>query len=467
MRSWARRTAALHDELVALADFHGGDPRWWLVAGGAALAWAPRAAYLASDAEPAADTFLGWRDPPPADAARDAVARALAARAAIRALDGTLPDQPLAVTIRRTAAGAAAVASALDVAAFAVGDRTWCAPLADPDAIAADLASVLADEPPRVLRPLAAAGATPFVSVTLGDEPLESARHGHRRAWRANGESVGPWLGLSRAGGLAVVSTCHMVVDGYGHALLASKIAASLRTAIELELRGDQGPRTEDRGAPNVRSSSSVVPCSLLPSQFALPLAWRELASPLRALPLAYATGLFLHRLADRRDSPRSPTFQIPVAPGAAGDPARRARRVVPALASVHFEAGVPEPFARFAERARAAIAREADGSGLVTRLMAAARAAPTPLAWKRRAIGATRPRWLAPVADVLGGRACVSRIRIDEPLPATCAVSSPAAPDGLVVTAVDDGAHAALTLCGAGATPALLDELLALVPSD
>jgi hypothetical protein len=446
MRRWAQRTADLHDELVALADFHGGDPRWWLVAGGAALAWEPRAGYITSDAEPASDTFLGWREPPPADPAGDAVARVIAARDAIRALDGALPDQPLAVTIRRTGDGAIAVPSALDVAAFAIGDRTWCASLVDPRALGADLARVLAGHAPQLLRALGA-GPTPFVVVTLGDEPAVTARHGHRRAWHDNGASAGPWLGLSRADGMAIVSTCHMVVDGYGHALLAAKIRTS-----------DFGLRTSDSGSvPEVRSPKSEVPLSL---------AWCSLDSPLRALPLAYATGILLHRLAEHPTSRRSPTFQIPVAPGAPDDPARRARRVVPALASVHFDDGAPEPFARFAERARAAIAREAAGSGLVTRLMAAVRAAPTPIAWKRRAIGATRPRWLAPVADVLGGRACVSRIRIDEPLPATCAVSSPAAPDGLVVTVVDDGERAALTVCGADATPALLDELVALVPA-
>jgi len=59
-------------------------------------------------------------------------------------------------------------------------------------------------------------------------------------------------------------------------------------------------------------------------------------------------------------------------------------------------------------------------------RLIAAARAAPAPLAWKRRGFSAARPRWLDRVSEVLGGRACVSRIRIDVPLPPACAVSSP-----------------------------------------
>jgi hypothetical protein len=374
-------------------------------------------AYLQSDAEPAADTFIGFAQPAPADP----VALARAARDAIRALDGTLPDQPLAVTIGRAGGAAIAVPSSLDVAAFAIGDRCWSARLDDLEP-GADLS--------RVLRPLAQLP-TPFVCVTLGDEPVETARHGHRRAWHG---SQGPWLGLSRAGGMMIVSTCHMIVDGYGHALLASRVGVSVTVSVS-------GPR------------QPLTP-TLTPTPTFLPMAWREVQRPLRALPLAYATGRLLHR-----GGRASPAIQIPVAPR------ELSRRVVPALARVRFEAGQPEPFARFEQRTRAAIARETSGSGLVSLLLATARAAPAPLAWKRRALAAERPRWLAPVADMLGGRACVSRIRIDRPLPPACAVSSPAQPDGLVITVVDDGTRAALTVCGKDASAGLLDELLALLP--
>ena len=75
MRAWARRAAALHEELTSLADLR--DPRWWLLAGGAALPWEPRRAYLTSDAEPAADTFIG-HVAPPRDPMRADEARALA-----------------------------------------------------------------------------------------------------------------------------------------------------------------------------------------------------------------------------------------------------------------------------------------------------------------------------------------------------------------------------------------------------
>jgi hypothetical protein len=75
----------------------------------------------------------------------------------------------------------------------------------------------------------------------------------------------------------------------------------------------------------------------------------------------------------------------------------------------------------------------------------------------------------------VLGGRACVSRIRIDTPLPPSCAVSSPSRdatpgdPLGAsVVTVVDDGDRAALTVCGSGlagtaaGARGLLDDIVA-----
>ena len=103
--------------------------------------------------------------------------------------------------------------------------------------------------------------------------------------------------------------------------------------------------------------------------------------------------------------------------------------------------------------------------------LLAAARATPAPLAWKRRALGVARPRWLEPVADLIGGRGCVSRIVLDVPSAPSCAVSSPArlASDadrvgGCVLTIVDDGARAAITLSGSGQSGdcTLLDRVLA-----
>lgn len=416
MIGWVRRTVELQRELAAIADL---DPRWWLLAGGVAFAevHAPPELYLASDAGVDGDTLMGYRAPD-----TNPIQRARAARTAIRELDGTLPDQPLAVTVERDATRP----SALDVAAFAVGRTCLIARLDDPT-LPAQLAAVRAGaNAPRW------SGPPPFVCVSVGDEPIETARHGHRRAWS---NEAGPWLGLGRAGDLAVVSTCHMVVDGYGHARLAARIAA-LADGAPLD-------------APPLASVAGVP----------LSVVWRELPSPTpRAIPLAYAAGKLLYT-----KGRFSPTIQIPVARGHKDDPLRLRRRVVSATTSVRFEHGQPEPYDAFARRLRATIAREANAEGLVSRLLAAARAVPVPTAWKRRSIGAQRPPWLESFAEVIGGRALLSRIAMDTPVPPLCAVSSPSRlANGCVVTIVDDGSRAAITLCGAGVTDAFLDELLA-----
>src|SRR5256885_1528522 len=71
------------------------------------------------------------------------------------------------------------------------------------------------------------------IAVVIGDEAIATARHAHRRAWSSRG---GPWLGVAHAPrdgreGMTIVSTCHMIVDGYGHAWIASRIAAAIARA--------------------------------------------------------------------------------------------------------------------------------------------------------------------------------------------------------------------------------------------
>ena len=450
MRKWARRTVELHAELTEIADV-ARDPRWWLVAGGAALAWTEHDRYLASDAEPVGDTFIGHvaAIDPTIDPIVHALARAHATRLALRDLDGQLPDQPLAVTVRRDANGATLVRSVLEVVGIALGDRV----------IRHRLAARFEDEVGTLSE--TSSTTVPFVCVTVGEEPVETARHGHRRAWVTNGVSEGPWLGLGRADGMDIVTTCHLAVDGYGHAWLAAQIAEHTRRML-VEYRRTAAPSIP---MPAPRPVPSAIP---------LTVTWRELDAPApRAMQLAYALGRMLHRIAGQRDAPFSPTFQIPVAPGEKDDRERVRQRVVPAIASVRFSDGEPEPFGMFAARTRAILAREAAGGGLSARLLAAAQAVPAPLAWKRRAVGPRRPSWLEPVANVIGGRGCVSRIQADVALPPSCAVSSPSRmasehdPLGsCVVTVIDDGTRAALTLCGTGlaAAPELLDELLELL---
>jgi hypothetical protein len=451
VRAWARRTVELQRELAAIAEI---DPWWWLLAGGVAFAEtrAPPAIYLACDAEPDADTFMGYRAPRPRDPVADAIHRAMAARTALRELDGTLPDQPLALTIAR--ASGETRPSKLDVAAFAIGDRRLTAPLDDPS-LATRLAAVLRGAAPPPWR-----GATPFVCVSIGDEAIETARHGHRRAWTERG---GPWLGLGRAGDLAMVSTCHIVIDGYGHASIAARIAGLVESAAARSAAPSDG----HVALPALGAVAGAVP---------LGVTWRELPRPTpRVIPLAYELGRILHRHAGRSDARFSPTIQIPVARGRMDDPLRLRRRIVSATTSVRFTDGVAEPFAAFEARVREVLSREAAARGLVSRLLAAAGALPVPVSLKRRSISAKRPRWLENIAAVIGGRALLSRIAMDSPIPTLCAVSSPSrlATDadpagGCVITIVDDGNHGAITIGGSGTTAtaarasAFLDELLA-----
>ncbi len=429
--SWARRTTELHDEVAAIAKTDLG---WWLFVGGAAAVepWGAVGDYVISDATPTADTFIGYCEPAPTDPLADAIARARAARTTLRALDGALPAQPLAVTIGPgEGASSRAIPSQLDVAGFAIGNRCLIAAL-DDVSLPHQLAAVAAGEIPRPWH-----GATPFVCVSIGNDPIETVRHGHRRAWHAG---HGPWLGLGRAGELATVSTCHLVVDGCGHALITARMAELMAAA--------------PRGTP---TDTVLPPLAPVPGAMPLAIAWRELPCPTpRALPLAYSLGRVLHRMTGRHDAQFSPTFQIPIAPGDRDDPLRSRRRAAYGLVSVRFDAGVPEPFERFEARAREILVREATGNGLCTRLLAAARAAPAPLAWKRKSISATRAGWLDRFAEVIGGRACLSKIRVDAALPPVCAVSSPArlatASDplgGCVLTIVDDGTRASITACG------------------
>jgi len=467
MTTWMRRAIALHDELRELAQLHRGDPRWWVVAGGAAVRW-PRspAVHVFSDGEPSGDTVIGIPTAAPTDPVIDAIARAHAARAALCELDGGLPEQPLAITLSREATGARAVASALDVAAFAVGDRVVHVRIADQPEGERDLIAML----DRALAGASARAAPPgvladaFVAVTLGDEPLATARHAHRRGWRRNGHASGPWLGLGYADGLATTTTCHFAVDGYGHARIAARVG-ELAPAIAQRLAAI---------APAERLRHEAPPPTIVAEADAEPLAvvWRVLDAPApRALALAYRAGVALHARVGDRAARFSPTIQIPVAPGARDDAARMRRRIVPALVSVRFERGAPEPYDAFAARSRLAIAREVRGDGVLAQLLVAMRAAPAPLVWKRRTITPARPRWMTEIATMLGGRACVSRIALDVAMPPACAVSAPATRvqpgdpiGGCVITVLDDGTRASITLCGTPSLAAdeLLDELVA-----
>jgi hypothetical protein len=180
-----------------------------------------------------------------------------------------------------------------------------------------------------------------------------------------------------------------------------------------------------------------------------------------------------LHQRLGQPNARFSPTIQIPVARGQKNDPLRLRRRIVSATISVRFDHGKPEPFAHFEARVRAVFEREAAGHGLVSRLLAAAAAVPVPVSWKRQSISARRPRWLESFAELIGGRALLSRIALDFPSPPMAAVSSASRIasvsdpfGGCVITLIEDGTRGMITLAGTGfvgaatQATAILDEL-------
>src|SRR5262249_58592710 len=82
----------------------------------------------------------------------------------------------------------------------------------------------------------------------------------------------------------------------------------------------------------------------------------------------------------------------------------------------------------------------------------------PVPLSWKRKSVSAKRSRWLESIAEVLGGRALLSRIVMDVAVPPMCAASSPSriATDddptgGCVITLVGDRSRGAIHLARSG----------------
>ncbi|MCB9559193.1 MAG: hypothetical protein H6708_02150 [Kofleriaceae bacterium] len=467
----ARELRALVDE-VAAVDWR--DPAWWALIGGTAavegLAARDRAAaaYLVSDGQPAADTFMGWPAPAPAtlaDAIAEAIVTARAARDAVGELDGTLPDQPLSrAPLRGAASGATRlIAAAPDRVVFVVGGRRVATALSgEPDDdlwLARALARAAGgDGGVDATAPRGGDDGPPAaIAAVVGDHDPAWARHLHRRAWFAGG---GPWLGLGRAGALALASTCHLVIDGYGHALIAARLAAATTAPAALARRHRLAA-----AAAAVVGDAPVPPLPPLPPTATAPplgVAWRRLDALPRFAVLGHALGRTLWDDAGVADAPMSPVFQVPVAPGDRDDPLRWRRRVVHALLSVRFHDGRAEPVTTFAARARDAIAREAARDGLASRLLAAAAAVPIPLAVKRRGVGA-RAGWIAGPVDVLAGRSALSVLRLQPgdapPPPPLVAVSAPgqvpprdAAHATSVITAIADAdGGATVTLAGAG----------------
>ena len=473
-----RELGALLDEV---ADVNWRHPAWWGLTGGAALLEAlarpagaadpdadPYAQFLGANGGPRSDTFMARdRAEPPLDLAgriARALLRARAGAAAIATLDGTLPGQPLACVMRwqrgwlRRGPAPSPPAAALVTPAGA-----FLAPLARSDAeLGRALAAALAGRP-HDLTPIdaSARGPTPAaVAVAVEPEPLERARHLHRRAWTRGG---GPWLGIGDAGPLELVTTCHLAVDGFGHGRVTSAVFA------EVDRQAQRIPEL----AAVIRAALGGAAVATLPAPvigdpmgFAgQVLRGRTLAFPAvaygfgRALECCYSAGL---APAARRAARHSPSFQVPVAPGPLGDPERRGRRVLFAILALAMRDGEPEPFAEFRARLPALLERELAGRGVLTRILTATARAPLPAGMRRRLLGSSgRPHPLVPPIEILGGRGCLSSIRYPagaRPPAPLYAASSPALtasakdPRGAVVlTVVHHDDAATVSVCGTG----------------
>ncbi|MEZ4400211.1 MAG: hypothetical protein R3B06_09340 [Kofleriaceae bacterium] len=457
-----RELAGLVDEFAPAAWRR--DPAWWAIIATAAAVepWAAKldAPYLASNAEPATDTFMAAETVAPASCGAWCAWAVTAAHAAVRAvveLDGTLPGQPLAVTVSVVdgVARTAPVATPWRVG-FAVGARVVGATL-DPRGPAHDgaLVTALADVAAGRATALGPDPTPPLVVVAVGDDALATLRHGHRRAW--HGAAAGPWLGVARVGSLTAVTTCHLVIDGYGHARVTQEVVGATVPAALAAVAA----AIDDRPLPRLATAHP-------PGTELLGVAWRHLPRLPPTLPLAYALGRVLHQRRGDPRAARSPSFQLPVARGAVDDPARFAHRVRPAMLAVRYVDGACEPLEAFAARAKAAIAREAGGRGIATRLLATLAVLPVPTSVKRASVRTGPTRWLRGPREHLAGDAGLSALRLPGPV-ALIAASSPSpqiprARGNCVVTVVrhDRGATVTVASLGRLDPTSFLDQWLA-----
>jgi hypothetical protein len=475
--------AELRRLLDEVAEVDWRHPAWWLaVAGTAILEFGsaeegddPEADYISTDGSARADTFMGrtWAAPPahaPVRIAR-AIARARAALEAIAAIDGTLPRQPLGCTLSSKGRLVSRVLlhGGPPRAVIATDRGAYLAVFGDDPAgdiaLAGDLARVLTGRPPAtpgLLSPVDPSAPEPTpaaIAVGVADEPLAGARHLHRRGWTRAG---GPWLGVSNAPPLEVISTSHIVVDGYGHALLSSQI-------FDREDRRELAALIEAARFGLAGAACDVDSAEMLAGAHPVGVATTTLAPEVDFAAMAYALGRTLESVyrghlppAARRRARFSPTFQVPVAPGELHDPERRRRRVVPGLMSLRMRDGRFESFDEFRRRVPDLIERERAAAGVFTRMLMAARRVPLPTAVKRRIVASSvEPKSWMPLIEVLAGRGCLSVLRFpapERPRHPLYAVSSPTlwastaeALGGTVLTVVQSRDEMAVALGGAG----------------
>ena len=236
---------------------------------------------------------MGYRAPRPRDLVTDAIARASAARTALRELDGELPDQPLAVTIdRATRRGDAAERARRR----RVRDRRHVPGRAARRSDARDAAR-------RGARRRRAAAVVRRDAVRVRLDRRRAARdrapRPSPRVDRARRPVARPRSRRRARGGLDVPPDRRRLRPRADRG--ADRASSSASEPV------DERPHARVRS----RRSSGAVP---------LAIAWRELPCPTpRVIPLAYELGCILHRHAGRRDARFSPTIQIPVARGRQG----------------------------------------------------------------------------------------------------------------------------------------------------
>jgi hypothetical protein len=445
------RWRGLREQLDELTDVDWRDPSWWGFAGGALALriLADRGAqrdrdrdrhlYLAANGGPRSDNYMGRDAKPPDDAAHaiaQAVTRGTAALETLAALDGTLPDQPLRVALADEAGWLRrrAVDGIDRRVAFVLPSGCYTGELT-PDteaAVATALGAILAgrDAAPVALRRIDPESREPTpaaVAVAVGIHAVHLIQHAHRRAWTAGG---GPWLGVGDAPPIEAVTTCHVVVDGYGHARVTSEIFDRVRrdpgaliAAARLGLGGVPAP------VPRLPAPAGAAPLSF---------AGRALSADIGGFPeQSYAFGRALERTfrahlpdAARKQASHSPTFQVPVAPGDPGDAERRKRRVVHALVALQMSRGAFEPFADYRARLRPLLTRELAADGLLPQLSLGIARSPLPLRVRRWLLQSRhRTHKRMPPYEVITGRGRFSSMRFprgERPAAPLYAVSSP-----------------------------------------
>jgi len=327
---------------------------------------------LGANSTEMADTFMAAAASPPPSVLEARIARAVRrARAVVDTLDalgGVSDDQRLARILtrrrgwlvpERLAAGEASVA-------FIVGRRALIAQL-DSGRGTDWLERALLDEARGRRSELSVVDETsPLATraaVAIAIDPVEpeAARSFHRRAWTRGG---GPWMGVADCAPFAVVSTSHVAVDGYVHAKVVDRVL-------------EQVDRVVAFGAPRTFALSSERAASVGFAACRVPRVPRFAAA-------LHAFAAVLDRHAGRRGSALSVPFHVPIAPGAASDDARWRRRPLYGILALAKGNGLLESRAELAARLPDWIAREAAGSGLLTRFLRATLELPAPRGLRR-----------------------------------------------------------------------------------